>query len=368
MYIHDRVAKTTSYEILNTRGKRLLELADLPDTSADLKIIGQTLNFYDGEAFIGLPFGQVGDFGALVRTESLVLTEESCNKPTAQTCRPIWSTQAMWSGQVIIPRNFGTNSRLSRAIPSNQRSLSPPAISSRPNGGATTSTTRAEKSAGWSTAKRDPLGRDTAIAYDQPYHLLPTEVIDPAGLKTGAKYDYRVLQPEQVTEANGNLTEFSFTPLGLLKETWLKGQKPSEGDQQRPSVRMEYGFLAFAQTRNQPIFVRTIRHCHHDTDTDVPLPKRDETITTVEYSDGFGRLLQTRTQAEETAFGNSIYGDAGLPADPTAPNQAAVGQERCPAGEERVVVSGWQIYDNKGRVVEKYEPFFAGLGVCVPDH
>src|SRR5262249_7241002 len=24
-----------------------------------------------------------------------------------------------------------------------------------------------------------------------------------------------------------------------------------------------------------------------------------------------------------------------------------------------VVVSGWQIYDNKGRVVEKYEPFFA---------
>ncbi len=23
-----------------------------------------------------------------------------------------------------------------------------------------------------------------------------------------------------------------------------------------------------------------------------------------------------------------------------------------------VVVSGWQMYDNKGRVVEKYEPFF----------
>ena len=24
-----------------------------------------------------------------------------------------------------------------------------------------------------------------------------------------------------------------------------------------------------------------------------------------------------------------------------------------------VIVSGWQIYDNKGRVVEKYEPFFS---------
>ncbi len=24
-----------------------------------------------------------------------------------------------------------------------------------------------------------------------------------------------------------------------------------------------------------------------------------------------------------------------------------------------VVVSGWQVYDNKGRVVEQYEPFFS---------
>ena len=27
------------------------------------------------------------------------------------------------------------------------------------------------------------------------------------------------------------------------------------------------------------------------------------------------------------------------------------------------MVSGWQVYDNKGRVVQKYEPFFAaGFG------
>jgi YD repeat-containing protein len=167
-----------------------------------------------------------------------------------------------------------------------------------------------------------------------------------------------VLQPKQVTDVNGNLTEFSFAPLGLLKETRVKGQKASEGDQQRPSVRMEYSFLAFAQ-KKQPIFVRTIRHCYHDTETDIPLPKRNETITTVEYSDGFGRLLQTRTQAEDIAFGDSVFGDAGLPADQTALNQTAVGQARCPTGEERVVVSGWQTYDNKGRVVEKYEPFFS---------
>ncbi len=40
------------------------------------KLFGQSFNYYDGEPFVGLPFGQLGDFGALVRSESLVLTEE----------------------------------------------------------------------------------------------------------------------------------------------------------------------------------------------------------------------------------------------------------------------------------------------------
>ena len=35
--------------------------------------------------------------------------------------------------------------------------------------------------------------------------------------------------------------------------------------------------------------------------TDVPAEQRDEVIVSVEYSDGFGRLLQTRTQAEDIA-------------------------------------------------------------------
>ena len=49
------------------------------------------------------------------------------------------------------------------------------------------------------------------------------------------------------------------------------------------------------------------RRVHHDTDTDVPAERRDEEIVSVEYSDGFGRLLQTRTQAEDV-----LFGDAGV--------------------------------------------------------
>ena len=88
---------------------------------------------------------------------------------------------------------------------------------------------------------------------------------------------------------------------------------------------------------------------------DVPAAERDRTITTVEYSDGFGRLLQTRTQAEDVLFGDPTFGGGVLAVDPAGPDVPAAGR----IVPNPVAVSGWQTYDNKGRVVEKYEPFFA---------
>jgi RHS repeat-associated protein len=67
--------------------------------------------------------------------------------------------------------------------------------------------------------------------------------------------------------------------------------------------------------------------------------------------------LQTRTQAEDVIFGPP-FGDPGLALDQSQPGHDAVGQQPR-AGEPFVVISGWQLYDNKGQVVEKYEPFFA---------
>jgi hypothetical protein len=64
---------------------------------------------------------------------------------------------------------------------------------------------------------------------------------------------------------------------------------------------LEYDFFAFVN-RQQPVFVRNIVREHHATETDVPQPERDETIESIQYSDGFGRLLQTRTQAEDVLF------------------------------------------------------------------
>ena len=60
-------------------------------------------------------------------------------------------------------------------------------------------------------------------------------------------YDYRVLQPKEVTDPNGNTSRFTFSPLGLLESSFIRGKIATEGDQDRPSVRMKYGFLAFEE-------------------------------------------------------------------------------------------------------------------------
>src|SRR5262249_49679554 len=125
-----------------------------------------------------------------------------------------------------------------------------------------------------------------------------------------------------------------------------------------PCTRLSYSLTAF-DDHSQPISIRTIRRTHHANETNVPLPQRGETIETVEYSDGFGRLLQTRTQAEDITFGDSTFGSDVLPVDQSNVPGGIVGRTRAEADPRRVVVSGWQIYDNKGRVVEKFEAFFS---------
>lgn len=187
-----------------------------------------------------------------------------------------------------------------------------------------------------------------------------------AGLTTTAVYDYSRQQPREITDPNGNRTVYTYTPLGLLESVYVKG-KNMEGDRQQPSRKMIYNYRAFLES-GQPISVRTILGVHHDSDTDVPLPGREETIESIEYSDGFGRLLQTRTQGEDVRFGEGLFGDGdqggdGLPAtgrgDRACPAEVVTGRKNNDAARPNVVISGRKAYDNKGRVVESYEPYFS---------
>jgi RHS repeat-associated protein len=378
IYIFDRVAATMMFELTNSGSQRVLELKEMKEQNDQL--IGQNFHYYDGEAFRGAPHKVVEKFGALVRTETLVLTkkiiQEGYNSGSAgdpeqppyldlDHAVPLWIPEYPQAFRDSVLQFAGydladRNDHRARGFFCQTERRKYDFQDAAPAAGHF----------GLMMGARDPLGkddgaRDTRIVYDE-FSLLPKRVTDPVDLSTTAEYDYRVMQPRLVTDPNDNQTEFEFSPLGLLSATWVKGkQGRNEGDQQRPSVRMEYGFLAFfnspAEAR-EPIFVRTIRHCHHDTEADIALADRDKTIETHEYSDGFGRLVQTRTQAEEELFGDEIFGSDVVPADQNdlaGTKRKVVGQRNADEKNPNVVVSGWQIYDNKGQVVEKYEPFFS---------
>lgn len=134
-----------------------------------------------------------------------------------------------------------------------------------------------------------------------------------------------------------------------------------------PSLRYVYDLSAFDDpAKRDPISVRTIRRVYHVTDTAIPAADRNQTRQIAEYSDGFGRKIQIRTEAADFTIGSSVTGDSGLPLDP-ATNADAVGKQRDPASPPNVAVTGWLIYDNKNHVVRSYEPFYsAGLDYAIP--
>lgn len=76
-YLVDRVARATAFEILGEKARDLNALGHrILGGLASRRTIAQVLHYYDGAAFVGLPLGNLGEHGALVRTETLVLTSD----------------------------------------------------------------------------------------------------------------------------------------------------------------------------------------------------------------------------------------------------------------------------------------------------
>jgi RHS repeat-associated protein len=373
-YIADRVARTTTYEVTGHGRDSIWGLwAAVIAGTAARQVIGQRLTYYDGPEWQGLPFGQVGNYGAPVRTEALVLTRSIVRDayrsggavlpvPEEPPYLDPAAPAVAWTDE--YPQGF----RAVRPLAGFRYEAGGPGSEHAAGYFATVERRRYDFHVAGAAARglvrgtRDPLGFDTAVDYDH-YDLLPTRVTDAAGLVTQAVYDYRTFQPAEVTDPNGNRTSYAFNAFGLLEAIAVMGRpaQPVGDTPQVPGTRLVYDFGAFTRdsTNPQPVSVRTIRRLHHHHDVGVPAGERDHTIETIEYSDGFGRLLQARAAAEDVRFGDVHFGDANLPADFAAPVGAAIGRAPAAGNPPGVVVTGWQVYDNKGCVVEKYEPFFS---------
>lgn len=366
-FIADRVTSEAEYDIQNDGTTTLLELHEqIIDGRATGEVFSHILHFYDGEAFVGLPSGEIGHYGALVRTEELVLTEELLREAyqsgqgsaippyLVHEGPPPWTSEYPAEFQEKIPALAGYHYQTYQTGSSVFSGYYAAAQRYRYD-----FQEGAGQPRGMLKASLDPLGNQVTVEYDS-FPLLPCIITDAVGLVITASYNYRTMLPHESIDFNGNRIRYIYTPLGHVASMAVMGKEGQEGGDtpQTPSIRWVYDFLAFVE-HGQPLSIRTIQREYHSTDISIPLPLRDQTIERVEYSDGFGRLLQTRTQGEEIRFGDPIFGTNVLPADQSQPGGTTIGNAPEPGAPARTIISGWQIYDNKGRVVEKYEPFFA---------
>ncbi|MBI4487611.1 MAG: toxin [Deltaproteobacteria bacterium] len=223
---------------------------------------------------------------------------------------------------------------------------------------------------------RDPFAQNTTIRYDK-YNLLLLETADPLGNKVTVgerdqlgnvtnRNDYRVMQPGLVTDPNGNRSEVAFDALGMLVGTAIMGKaSENKGDSlagydadldhttilahiedplanphdilKKATTRLVYDMFAYHRTQNdaqpQPAVLYTLARETHDADLEPGQQTRVQ--HSFSYSDGFGREIQKKIRAE---LGPLVAGG--------------------PVVSPRWVGSGWTIFNNKGKPVRQYEPFF----------
>ena len=241
---------------------------------------------------------------------------------------------------------------------------------------ATTELAQARQNFFLSRRYRDPFGQDAFVDFDAN-DLLMIETRDALGNRvTVRRNDYRVLQPRLVSDPNGNETEVVFDTLGMVAGTAVMGKPlpaPVVGDTlagfvadltqaqldaffeapdphasaptllNNATTRIVYDLDRFRRTRQanpnfpthwQPACAASLAREAHASD---PLPPQGLKIQlSFSYSDGFGREIQKKIQAEPGPIA-----DRGTVADP------------------RWVGSGWTVFNNKGKPVRQYEPFFS---------
>ncbi|MGH9753406.1 MAG: SpvB/TcaC N-terminal domain-containing protein [Blastocatellia bacterium] len=216
----------------------------------------------------------------------------------------------------------------------------------------------------------DPFGA-TALTLSDPYVLLLNEARDALGNRVVADLDYRILQPFRLTDPNGNRSEVAFDTLGLVAGTAVMGKAgENKGDsladfaanlspEQRDAfladplthaaallgsagTRIVYDLERF-QREGEPVFAALLARETHASE---PAPPGGLKVqVSLSYSDGFGREVQKKIAAEP------------------GPLQAGG-----PVVNPRWIGSGWTVFNNKGKPVKRFEPFFDDTHAFRFDH
>lgn len=213
----------------------------------------------------------------------------------------------------------------------------------------------------------DLFGQAVELEYDA-YRLLPKRsftAIHGVTLETAAEFDYRTLQPRLLTDPNGNRSEAITDALGMVIATAIMGKTteqkgdtldgylrpvlPETIDHQLEIMSAPLTYLQGASTffhydlhtwkrAQKPPFALSIARREHHADNPNSLVQM-----AIGYSDGFGRELLTKVQAEP---GTAVTVDNS-------------GQLVSVLANPRWVGTGRTIFNNKGKPVKQYEPYFS---------
>lgn len=232
---------------------------------------------------------------------------------------------------------------------------------------------------------QDPFGNISRVTHDA-HDLLIVQSEDALHNIVLAENDYRVLQPQRVTDPNGNRAEVAFDVLGLVVGTAVMGKETETlGDSlagfqadlgqdtivehvndplanphaimAKATTRLVYDLERYRRTKHttldghetgEPNVVYTLARETHDADL-----AQDE-ITKIHhsflYSDGSGREVMKKIQAEPgPAPERDVNGKLVHKQD---------GALSFKDTKSRWVGTGRTVFDNKGHPIKKYEPFF----------
>ncbi|HZF40015.1 MAG TPA: toxin, partial [Blastocatellia bacterium] len=231
----------------------------------------------------------------------------------------------------------------------------------------------------------DPFNHQATVEYDA-HDLAPVKSQDALGNVMAAQLDYRTLQPKLITDPNGNRAEAAFDALGMVMATAVRGKKIEnlgdlleDFDADPPMTALQSfvadprgqaaSLLGKATTRivydldrfhrcGQPPFAATLMRETHYHDPGDPQTKIQIRFS---YSDGFGREIQKKVQAEA---GDAPQRQADIQQSsgdirPGALIPDVNGDLVLANTSHRWVGTGRTVFNNKGKPVKKYEPFFS---------
>ncbi|MEP0367424.1 MAG: SpvB/TcaC N-terminal domain-containing protein [Cyclobacteriaceae bacterium] len=194
------------------------------------------------------------------------------------------------------------------------------------------------------TAQTDPFGNTTTLTYDS-YKLLLTQTTNELGSTTQAQYDYRILQPDLVTDPNGNRQAFEFDILGMVTKLAVMGKSgDSDGDSLAdPTAEFSYDLFNWMNNQEPNYAYSKLREEHG--------AGNSRWMESYAYSNGLGQVVMTKNKvAPGDAYSRDGNGD--LLRDG---NDDLILVNSDP----RWVGSGRTILDNKGNPIKQYEPYFS---------